>query len=252
VRSQTDRFCDSQDGQPLSLRNKVGTAAPTFNAPKRNLEKENIRMITNEELTPDLAQVQVEIARLQAVKAEAEAELAVTEERRRKEQEQIRQTNASQNFRAAIGSTGIKFHLEEEDLQTVLKTMDYTITPSNFGDSFRVLDSNNRQIPLEKALENLALAHPNLVHSGADHLRPRNNGAFAELCRDDFSNYAAKARWIREHSLQEWEAMPQHRTTKVPATQLTAAQYSRLPLPEKSRLVSEIGEAGVAEILRRR
>ena len=207
---------------------------------------------TNEELTPE--QAQVEIAKLQTQKAEAEAKRAAIEERQREDQELLRQTNASETFRAALGSTGIKFHVEEEDLQKVLKAMDYTLTPSNFGDSFRVLDSNNKQIPLEKALENLALAHPNLIQSGGDHLRPRTeSGAFAELCRDDFgSNYAAKARWIREHSLQEWEAMPQHRTAKAPASQMNPREYSQLSIREKSKLISEIGEQGISQILARR
>ena len=208
---------------------------------------------TNEEnKTPE--EIQLEIARLQSEKAASEAKRAETDERQRKDQEQTRQARAAETFKAAVGATGIRFHMtEQEDLTTVLKTMRYTVTPSNSGDSIRVLDENGKQVKLEQALESLAVKHRNLVESGSDHLQPRDStGAFREPARSDYTTLAAKSRFISENGLEAWEKMQAQPTQKAPTSQLNAAAYSRLSLREKSALVNEVGEAGIAEILRRR
>jgi hypothetical protein len=210
---------------------------------------------TNEEEKKSPEEIQVEIARLQSEKAASEAKRAEIEERQRADQAQIRQARSVETYKAAIGKTGITFHTTEpEDLTAVLKTMRYTITPSNSGDSFRVLDENNKQVPLERALEALAVKHQYLVHSGAEHLFPLRDetGAYREPARSDYTTLAAKARVISERGLKFWEEMAAQPTKKAPTSQLDAKTYSRLSLSEKSALVNEIGEAGIAEILRRR
>jgi hypothetical protein len=198
--------------------------------------------------------LQLDIALLQKQKAEAESTRAEIEDRQRKDQEQTRQTRAAETFRSAVGKTGIRFFMEEEDLKTVLKTMHYTVTASNAGDSFRVLDENGKQIELERAIEALGAKHPNLIQSGGEHLLPLRDetGAYREPARSDYTTLAAKSRYISEFGLSRWEQMSAHPTKKAPTSQLDAKSYSRLSLREKSALVSEIGEAGVSEILRRR
>lgn len=199
-------------------------------------------------------QAQVKIAEYQAIKATAEAEREKEAAERRRHEAEIRESNTAETFRLSIGKTGIKFHMEPSELRTVLGVAGFTLTPSNTGDSIRVLDADGEQIALETALEKIAVAKPYLVHSGADHLRPRDeNGTFAQLSKEDFgNNLAAKSRWISEHGIEAWTALPAKRTPRVQESELTAALYSRLPLSEKSKLASELGEAGISAILRRR
>src|SRR4051794_1535983 len=118
----------------------------------------------HEELTVE--QTQLEIARLQTRRAELEAKRVEGLARQDREQEENRRLNAAATFKAAVGRTGVKFYLEDfDELKKVLESH-YTLTSSKTGDSFRVLDTNGTQVPLEKALENLAVAHPFLVRSG--------------------------------------------------------------------------------------
>jgi hypothetical protein len=78
-------------------------------------------MITTNEENKTPEEIQLEIDRLQSEKAASEAKRAETEERQRKDQEQTRQARAAETFRSAVGATGIKFFMEQDDLQTVLK-----------------------------------------------------------------------------------------------------------------------------------
>jgi L,D-peptidoglycan transpeptidase YkuD (ErfK/YbiS/YcfS/YnhG family) len=202
-------------------------------------------------LTPEQAQLQ--IARLQKQKAEAEAGRERIRIEREREQETARQQNAVETFKAAVGRTGIRFHGDLEEVQIALGASGYSLTPSATGNEFRVLDKSGTQIQLEKALEDFARAKPFWVHSGDSHLKPRDeNGQWAPLSRDDFgNNVAAKVRWINENP-GEWEKLPQHRTAKVGLSRMTAQQYRALHPSEKVVILAKIGEAGVAEILRRK
>jgi hypothetical protein len=209
----------------------------------------------NEDALPlNSEQIGVRVAELQKEKAELDAATSKAEGQRLQAQEALRETNAAITMRAAIGKTGVKFYNEPDELRSILGVMGFTLTASNRGDSIRVLDSAGKQVTLESALETIAIAKPYLVDGDtARHLRPRTEqGHYAELSRDQFSTVASKSRWISEHSLAEWEAMPQHRAAKTPVSQITARQYSALPLSAKSKLVSELGTEGIEEIMRRR
>src|SRR5205823_10189771 len=112
------------------------------------------------------------IARLQQQKAKAEAERERIRIEREREQETARQQNAVETFKASVGKTGIRFHGDLEEVQIALSASGYSLTPSATGNEFRVLDKNGRQIELEKALEEFAVAKPFWVLSGDSHLKP--------------------------------------------------------------------------------
>ena len=206
---------------------------------------------TNEhELTPEQAAQNLRAA--QESKARVDEELAQAEEKLQQAAAERRELNSAKAFREAVRTTGIKFQFEDlNELKTVLGS-EYDVATSNDGTFFKVTDADGRVLAIEKALEELSVKLPYIVKSGAEHLRPRSeNGTFTDVVRDDFTSYAAKARWIGEHSLAEWEAMPQHRAPTVTAAKMTRSQYNSLTRAEKSRLLSEVGETGLQTILGR-
>jgi len=71
---------------------------------------------------------------------------------------------------------------------------------------------------------------------------------------------AAIAKWIKEHSLAEWEQLPlnetslnAHRavTAAIPSSAMKRADYLRLSTAEKIKLTNEIGPNGIQKIMRR-
>jgi hypothetical protein len=183
---------------------------------------------TNEhELTPDQAAQNLRAA--QESKSRIDAQFAAEEEKVQQAIAERREINSAKAFKEAVRSTGINFFFDD------------------------ISELRTKVITVEKALEELATSSPYLVKSGAEHLNVRAaNGTFANVVRDDFTSYAAKSRWIKEHSLAEWEAMPQHRTPKVTAAAMTRSQYNTLSRAEKSRLLDEVGETGLTAILSRK
>ena len=207
---------------------------------------------TNEhELTPDQAAQNLRAA--QESKSRIDAQFAAEEEKVQQAIAERWEINSAKAFKEAVRSTGINFFFDDiSELRTVLGTK-YDLETSNDGTFFKVTDAQGKVITVEKALEELATSSPYLVKSGAEHLNVRAaNGTFANVVRDDFTSYAAKSRWIKEHSLAEWEAMPQHRTPKVTAAAMTRSQYNTLSRAEKSRLLDEVGETGLTAILSRK
>jgi hypothetical protein len=72
---------------------------------------------------------------------------------------------------------------------------------------------------------------------------------------------AAKARFISEHSLAEWEQLPYDAkspgankvvTDAIPLASMTCAEYLRLSVAEKSKLAGEIGVDGIQRIMARK
>jgi hypothetical protein len=210
-------------------------------------DNEDTQQLSSEEIA-------LKIADLGAQKAAADLARSQEEARRLQAQEALQETNAEITLKAAIGATGVEFHNSASELKSLLtKVLGYSLTFSNRGDSVRVLSADGKQTTLESALESLVVAYPYLAnHDTTRHLVPRNEqGEFSGLSRSAFKTVASKSRFISENP-GKWETLPQYPTKKAPTSQLTAREYSRLGLSEKSRLISEIGEAGVAEILRRK
>ena len=72
---------------------------------------------------------------------------------------------------------------------------------------------------------------------------------------------AAKSRFIAEHGIAEWEALPFDAkspgankvvTDAIPLASMTCAEYMRLSVAEKSKLAGEIGAAGIERIMARK
>lgn len=72
---------------------------------------------------------------------------------------------------------------------------------------------------------------------------------------------AAKSRWITEHSLAEWEALPFDAkspganrvvTDAIPLASMTCQEYMRLSVAEKAKLAGEIGASGIQRIMVRK
>lgn len=72
---------------------------------------------------------------------------------------------------------------------------------------------------------------------------------------------AAMSRYVREHGLSAWEALPAspnslsaHRVVRdvIPHEGITREQYGKLSTAEKVRLTAEIGPSGIERILARK
>src|SRR5437879_11775625 len=132
------------------------------------LPKQNEAQLTPEERD-------LEIARLQTERAKFEAERAREENEARVKAEEIRQVNARQTLKAAVGRTGVRFYIDDPDeFLTILRVAGFELTPNNSGTAYRVLDEGGKEIELEKAIEYVATTRSHFVHSGGDHLKPRD------------------------------------------------------------------------------
>jgi hypothetical protein len=206
------------------------------------------------EVTPE--QRDLEIARLQAEKAADEARLADQQKESERQREERRALNFSQTWKAEIGRAGIVWFPSQEELESLIPLTGYALRSSADGRMIQALDENGKEIPVAKVLEKLALKYPNMVRDGtANHLKPREStGEFRSLSKADFKTLAAKATFVRESGLDVWERMPLH-PKKGPNNnidEMTASDWRKLNLTQKSQIVSEYGEYAVQEILRRR
>jgi len=93
--------------------------------------------------------------------------------------------------------------------------------------------------------------YPRMFYGEAGEVRYKSD------LKDDL---AAKVRWIAEHSLAEWEALPydaQSATAKnvvtdqIPSEAMTREQYMRLSIPEKAKVAGELGPRGIEKIMAR-
>ena len=80
--------------------------------------------------------------------------------------------------------------------------------------------------------------------------------------KDDLKgDNSAKSRFIAENGLTAWEALPLNEksagathviTDAIPSEAMTAKEYARLSIAEKTKLAGEVGPAGIGRILARR
>jgi hypothetical protein len=219
-------------------------------------ERRKLVMVINDNeaalpLTPE--QIGLKIEELKTQQAADNLARSTAETARLKAQQDLQETNAEITLRQSIAATGVTYYPDSGELKTILKSMGFLFTASTRGDVIRVLDPAGKNISLEAALERLAVDKPFLVSGDtARHLRPRSEqGEFAEVCRDDFKTFAAKSRWISENP-GKWESLPQQRAPKTQPHLMTASEYSRLSVSQKSKIIGEVGPEGVSEILKRR
>lgn len=204
-----------------------------------------------QQLTPE--QMSLRIEELRAQQAADNLARSTAETARLKAQQDLQEVNAEQTLIQSIAGTGITYFPNSGEIKTILKSMGFMFTASTRGDQIRVVTPEGKSVTLEAALERLAVEKPYLTDSDTTkHLRPRNEeGEFSELCRDDFKTVAAKSRFISENP-GKWESLPQHRAPKSPAHLITAAEYSRLSVSQKSKMIEEVGVDGIALILKRK
>jgi len=78
-----------------------------------------------------------------------------------------------------------------------------------------------------------------------------------DLARDT----AAKTRFIKEHGYEAWANLPLNEksaganrvvTDAIPSEAMTAKDYARLSIAEKTKLAGEVGPSGIERILSRR
>src|SRR5437764_8633368 len=92
------------------------------------------------QLTPE--ETQLEIARLQQQKAEAEARRAAEEAESQRQREERRAMNYEQSWAACIGSSGILWHPEPDELEKLLSVVGVTLRSSRDGRTVQALDKD--------------------------------------------------------------------------------------------------------------
>ena len=210
-----------------------------------------------EDRTPE--QIQLEIARLQSEKAASEAKSAEQHRVAQESRENIRQANYGQTYLAEMGRSGIRFHCEDiTDFEKLVTLTGCTLRSSADGRTLQGLDSDGRDIGATKVFERVALKFPFVVKDdSAAHLKPRDpNGAFKTLSKSDFKTTQAKAAYIRsaEGGLEKWEALPLRSTLGIEqdVDKITAKDWSRMTLAQRSSLIEAHGSAIVSQVLARR
>ena len=98
----------------------------------------------------------------------------------------------------------------------------------------------------------IAEKHPRLFYGGAGTVNFKSDLA------DDPQ---AKVRYIKEHGLPAWDALPLNEkspnankvvTDQIPNSEMTSQEYMRLSLSEKSDLAGRIGAVGIQKIMARK
>jgi len=206
----------------------------------------NIENQTHKSAEELALEVQLEEQRTKRLESEAEAarQQKLADDSRRERQE----INFRTNLANAVKASGLKTYVtDHDDLYNVLK-LSFKFEIKSDG-SFDVLDDRNRRIEFGKAFEQFAMQRPHFFdgRSLAPLMKPK-----AELSKADFQTSAAKAKFIRENSLEAWESMPLRPSPPVNIQTMTARDYNSLPLSERSRLISQYGSEWLADLLLRK
>jgi hypothetical protein len=208
-----------------------------------------------EDRTPE--QIQLEIARLQSEKAASEVHLAEQERVARETRESTREIHYNQQFKAEMGKSGIRFEVDDvAELAKLITHTGCTLRSSADGQIIQALDSDGQEIPATKVFEKLALKYPFIVKDDtAAHLRPRDaRGAFKSLSKQDFHTTASKVEYIKTFGLDAWEKLGLRSTLGIEqdVDKITAKDWSRMTLAQRSSLIEAHGSAIVSQVLARR
>jgi hypothetical protein len=165
--------------------------------------------------------------------------------------EERRDTAFNENLRKEILATGIKSYCSDEELRLVMAKR-YTFNVHSNG-SFDLTDANGRRVEFGAAFESLA-EEKRYLFDGRTLQRFDRQEQRGEITRADLRTTAEKSAYINKFGLAAFEALKQRPSAPASTNVLTmrAADYNRLPLREKSRIIDEFGTATVEEILRRR
>ena len=114
--------------------------------------------------------------------------------------------------------------------------------------------ADNAPVSVGTVLQSYKAKHPRDFFGGAGEIN----------FKDDLQgDHAAKIRYINEHGGDAWARLPLNEASArangqtaingvIPSIGMKASEYARLTVPEKSKLISEIGRKGVEAIMARR
>jgi len=198
------------------------------------------------------AEIELELEEAKRGRIAEEQKLAEEQQRVAAVLEERRRTALSENLKREIMATGLRPYDSPEDLKLVMEKQGIKFNINNNG-TFDLTDANGRRVEFGAALESLAKDRRWLFDGRSLHRLDRQEQR-GEITRADLKTTAEKSAYISKFGLAAFEALKQRPSGSTSTNVLTmrAADYNRLGLREKSKLIDEYGTAAVQEILRRR
>jgi hypothetical protein len=205
--------------------------------------------LTETELTE--TELELKLEETKRSRIAEEKELAESQQRVAEILEERRNIAFSESLRKKILATGLKSYCSDEELRLVMAKR-YTFNVHNNG-SFDLADANGRRVEFGSALESLA-EEKKFLFDGRSLKRLQRDEQRGEMTRADLRTTAEKSAYISKFGLAAFEALKARPSGPTSTNVLTmrAADYNKIGLREKSRIIDEFGTAAVEEILRRR
>lgn len=141
---------------------------------------------------------------------------------------------------------------KEEDLLAHLRGLG---VEADLSAGYLVLTQQGTQLVLSQMAETIRKQHAEWFNAD-----PRRD---AVSCREDLERgtaaeiATAKAKYIGQHGIASWEALPKTRAeamrkSATPTASMSKAEYLALPFAERSKLAGIIGASGIARIMARK
>ena len=221
----------------------VGSRMPENNNNNEQPKQPQEPVVVDEtKLTPEQ---QLELQRLrsetEAAKAKS-AESAASLETMRAERRVVTEKLA---FTKAISDCGVKFHSSPTDTEALLRGRCDILTDDE-GNVIAFDKTTGKSSTVAEALKNLALDNPAIADGRSlRHLRGEVEMTGTPVVRSkaDFKSDEQKRSYIRTKGLDAFEKLPLRPVDL--STPKTFEQFTRLPISEKTKLISQHGDGYV-------
>jgi hypothetical protein len=158
---------------------------------------------------------------------------------------------SSELFSAAEKTFGLAGH-KAKDIPALLATLkkEYNVDAS-ISSGMLKLAQGDVVMDIGAAMQTYRARHPADFYGNTD----------VNFKDDLIDDQDGKIKFIREHGLAAWAALPANakspgavhvKTAAIPSSHMKRAEYLRLSLEEKSKLAAEIGHQGIGVIMARK
>lgn len=189
----------------------------------------------------ELKSKDLEIARLQAETAKIQLEL-------KQRDGVLADINRGRTWNDLVEGTGIRYHCTPGDLLKLVRDETTKIWFSEDGREVYA-EKDGKQVPAAELLVAFSVENAHLTDGRS---LKKFKDATQVKSRADLQNRQQKMDYIAEHGLKAFESLPSRSADSYDINKITAAQFSALPLSQKSKITADLGTAGVVEIMNRK
>ena len=191
---------------------------------------------------------QLELAEVQARRAEATARASENERVVHELQKENRDTRFALTVQSEVEASGIRFYPKSSDLLKLLSAEPgVAFHPSVNGDAIHA-EKDGKAVPFRELLEDYAIKHSEHV-SEASNAMLKSDPKLVKS-RADLTSNEEKVAYIQRNGSKAYASLPVQRIANFDETTCTAAQWRALPPSRKAALIGQ--GADVDKILTRK